>query len=276
MLKLKGVDDSAFRVQENNSFLFSRNICDGANAKSKRRVCAMKEINIKNENGFTLIELLVVMVIGSMALAGIYGMYRAQMKSHVTQNAVVDVQQNLRSALYFLQKSIRMAGYEHHDHKEANARLELDFDTDPDRDFDEDDFDQPSGARSDANNIAFTMDTDEPPWGIEVDDTKIVAYRLSTDNELQIWKEVDAGDWEWITIAENISSLDFEYLNEDDDTVNLSTGTALEKRAKADSVRSVGIRLEAQIDQGNPMLDADKTVRTVSARVKCRNLGLSQ
>ena len=235
----------------------------------------MKPHDRKNENGFTLIELLVAMVIGTIALAGIYGAYRAQLKSHVTQNAVVDVQQNLRSSLYFLQKSIRMAGYEHHDHKDANARLELDFATDPERDFDEDDFDEPSGAISGPDSIAFTVDADDN-GGIEVDDTEIVAYRLSTDNELQIWKEVATGDWEWIAIAENISSLDFEYLNEDDDTVNLSTGTALERRAKADSVRSVGISIQAEVDQGNPMLDADKTLRSVSARVKCRNLGLPQ
>lgn len=230
----------------------------------------MKLHDGKNEKGFTLIELLVAMVIGSIALAGIYGGYRAQLKSHVTQNAVVDVQQNLRSALYFLQKSIRMAGYKHHDHKEANARLELDFDTDPDRDFDEDDFDEPSGAASDMDSIAFTVDANGD-GGIEVDDSEIVAYRLSADNELQIWKEVAPNDWEWIAIAENISDLNFTYLDEGDVGTNPSNG-----RAAADSVRSVIIEITAQVDQGNPMLDADKTVRTVSARVKCRNLGLSQ
>jgi type IV pilus assembly protein PilW len=258
------------------SLPINRSNNDIASTDGKSEYNTMKPHDAKNEKGFTLIELLVAMVIGSIALAGIYGAYRAQLKSHVTQNAVVDVQQNLRSALYFLQKSIRMAGYEHHDNKDAKARLELDFlDTDPERDFNEGGFDQPSGAASDGNRIAFTVDTDGDGV-IEVDDTEIVAYRLSAGNELQIWKEVAPDAWEWIAIAENISRLEFVYLDEDDNTVNLSTGTALEKRAKADSVRSVGIILEAQVDQGNPMLDADKTSRTVSARVKCRNLGLPQ
>lgn len=258
------------------SLHINRSNNDIASTDGKNKCNTMKPYNGKNEKGFTLIELLVAMVIGSIALAGIYGAYRAQLKSHVTQNAVVDVQQNLRSSLYFLQKSIRMAGYEHHDHKDANARLELDFlDTDPERDFNEGDFDQPSGAACGDHEIAFTLDTNGSGI-IEVEDTEIVAYRKTDDNELQIWKEVAAGDWEWITIAENISSLDFEYLNEDDDTVNLSTGTALERRAKADSVRSVGISIQAEVDQGNPMLDADQTLRSVSARVKCRNLGLAQ
>jgi len=230
----------------------------------------MKSQHGKNEKGFTLVELLVAMVIGTIALTGMYGMYRAQLKSHVTQNAVVDVQQNLRSALYFLQKSIRMAGYEHHDHKDANARLEIDFNTDPDRDFDEGDFDEPSGATSGENSIAFTVDTNGD-GDIDVDDTEIVAYRLSADNELQIWKKVATDDWEWVAIAENISDLTFTYLDEGDAGTNPSNG-----RAAADSVRSVIIEITAQVDQGNPMLEADKTSRTASARVKCRNIGLSQ
>jgi len=163
----------------------------------------------------------------------------------------------------------------HHNEPDALARLELDFETDGVRVFDEGDFDEPSGATSGDNSIAFTLNADGSD-SIDVDDTEIVAYRLSDDNELQIWKKNADDEWNWRTIAENISNLTFVYRDADDNTVDLSTGSAGERRLKADSVRSVDIIIQAEIDQGNPMLDAGKTLRTVSARVQCRNLGLER
>ncbi|RPJ12817.1 MAG: prepilin-type N-terminal cleavage/methylation domain-containing protein, partial [Deltaproteobacteria bacterium] len=43
----------------------------------------------RDKRGFTLVELLVTLAISSIALAAIYGVYKAQLQSHVTQNAVV-------------------------------------------------------------------------------------------------------------------------------------------------------------------------------------------
>jgi len=44
----------------------------------------------RDKRGFTLVELMVTLAISSIALAGMYGVYKAQLQSHVTQNAVVD------------------------------------------------------------------------------------------------------------------------------------------------------------------------------------------
>lgn len=63
------------------------------------------------EHGFTLIEIMVSMVISSLVVAGIYGVYTIQQRSYTTQEKVTEIQQRLRSAVDFMSRDIRMAGY---------------------------------------------------------------------------------------------------------------------------------------------------------------------
>ena len=64
------------------------------------------------KNGFTLIELLIAMVIASFVMAAIYAAYNAQLKSHVTQQKVVEMHQNARAAMFMLERELRAAGYD--------------------------------------------------------------------------------------------------------------------------------------------------------------------
>jgi prepilin-type N-terminal cleavage/methylation domain-containing protein len=61
--------------------------------------------------GFTLIELMIAMVIAGIVLAAIYQAYRSQQKAYVTQQMVIEMQQNARSAMTLMKREIRMAGY---------------------------------------------------------------------------------------------------------------------------------------------------------------------
>ncbi len=63
------------------------------------------------ERGFTLIEIMVSMVISSLVIAGIYGVYTIQQRSYTVQEQVTEMQQRLRSAVDFMSRDIRMAGY---------------------------------------------------------------------------------------------------------------------------------------------------------------------
>jgi type IV pilus assembly protein PilW len=63
-----------------------------------------------DDRGFSLIELLISMVVASIVLVGIYSSFDSQAKSNVKQQQIVDVQQNLRGALYLMEQDIRMAG----------------------------------------------------------------------------------------------------------------------------------------------------------------------
>ena len=66
----------------------------------------------KNANGMTMIELMIAMAIASIVMAIIYSTYQLQQKSYVTQQLVVDLQQNARVAMALMKREIRMAGYD--------------------------------------------------------------------------------------------------------------------------------------------------------------------
>jgi len=65
-----------------------------------------------SHKGFTLIELMISLAVASIVTAGIYGFYHVQQKSHVTQQLVVETQQNLRATMSLIKREIRMAGYD--------------------------------------------------------------------------------------------------------------------------------------------------------------------
>lgn len=63
-------------------------------------------------NGFTVIELMITMVMAGIIVAALYAAYNVQNKSYLNQGQVVEMQQNLRAAMEFMSKEIRMAGYD--------------------------------------------------------------------------------------------------------------------------------------------------------------------
>src|SRR4030043_2168371 len=76
---------------------------------SLKRVKKMKQLNRK---GVTLIELLVALVICGIVAGGIYQVFIAQSKAYSVQDQVVEVQQNVRSAMEIMLRDLRMAGFD--------------------------------------------------------------------------------------------------------------------------------------------------------------------
>ncbi len=72
----------------------------------------MKIRLLRNRKGVTLIELLVALVISGIVIAGIYRIFVSQTKAYTVQDQVVEVQQNIRSAMEILLRDLRMAGYD--------------------------------------------------------------------------------------------------------------------------------------------------------------------
>ncbi|WP_417913954.1 prepilin-type N-terminal cleavage/methylation domain-containing protein [Candidatus Electronema sp. JM] len=71
----------------------------------------MMNKKILASSGFTLVEIMISLVLSSFVIAGVYGVYSIQQRSYKTQGQVADLQQQLRSALDFITRDIRMVGY---------------------------------------------------------------------------------------------------------------------------------------------------------------------
>ncbi len=65
-----------------------------------------------DRKGFTLVEMLIAMAVGSIVMVSIYTAYVNHQRSHVTQQLVVDMQQNARAALALMKREIRLMGYD--------------------------------------------------------------------------------------------------------------------------------------------------------------------
>jgi type IV pilus assembly protein PilW len=71
----------------------------------------MATIKQKNgQSGFSLLELMVALAVSGIVLAGIYGAYQDQLRTSITQERIVDMNQNLRVAMYIIERDLRMGG----------------------------------------------------------------------------------------------------------------------------------------------------------------------
>ena len=72
-----------------------------------------------NEVGLTLVELMVAMAISLFIVATIFSAYLSQQRTKISQDQVVEMQQNLRGAFFILQRELRMAGLDRLETAEA-------------------------------------------------------------------------------------------------------------------------------------------------------------
>lgn len=205
-----------------------------------------------NKKGFTLIELLVAMVIASIVMAAIYSAYRSQTQTHRTQQLVVQMQQNMRAALYLLEREIRMAGYSTTDPTAPAGFVQSFASLGAPHDG--------SGAATDANNIAFTVDSDDSGTidaAASIAGFEIIAYRLNAaDNTLERW---DGSSGQWQVAAEQITSLSFTYHREDDSQIPFPVTAA-----DLPDIRSVSVAISAT---------SEDRIMNLSNKIKCRNMG---
>lgn len=76
-----------------------------------------------NKRGITIIELLVGLVICAIVIAAIYRVFTAQSNAYVVQDQVVEIQQNIRSAMEIMVRDLRMAGFDY-DNSTSLVRIE--------------------------------------------------------------------------------------------------------------------------------------------------------
>jgi type IV pilus assembly protein PilW len=125
---------------------------------------------MKSNAGFTLVEMLVAVAVSMIIMASVYSVFLSQQKSTVVQTNVSDIQQNLRAAMDFLARDIRMAGYPGRDSGTVGnfGFTDVGF-----KNYDN--FPNPAGS----GFVAFTWDTDNDGT-VGTGDT--VSYSLADDS----------------------------------------------------------------------------------------------
>ena len=216
----------------------------------------------QNEDGFTLVELLVAMAVSVIAMASIGYVYYTQQKSYVAQEQISAMQQNLRAAMYYMEREIRMAGFD--PTEDAGAGINI------------------------ANNaeLEFTVDYNGNGTCTAGETNEQIRYHLTNDADddgiadgspCNLGRETWGGGLQ--TVAENIDALDFVYLDADGNI----TGTIAD-------IRSVQVTIVARTGKGDPGFTNNTTYlnqqgttiytapgdnkrrRRLTTTIKCRNL----
>ncbi|MDY6790178.1 MAG: prepilin-type N-terminal cleavage/methylation domain-containing protein [Thermodesulfobacteriota bacterium] len=195
-------------------------ICNGEREMQLKGNDTMKAIS-NWRKGFTLIELMVALAITSILLAGIYTTYMTQLKSHLTQQLMVEMQQSLRGAMQLMEREIRMAGYD-----PANAGAGI--------------------VTMQANTFRFTMDLDGD--GNVTDPDEDVRYAINAAGSLG--REVNGGGG-LQPLAEFIDALNFVYLD--------ANGNVVSNPMNASNVKSVQVTMVARSSQTVPVMFFKKT-----------------
>lgn len=174
-----------------------------------------------NNKGFTLIELLIATVVSGMVVSGTVLVFRTMVRDHNTEVRVLGMQQNLRSTMQYIERYIRMAGYDPTEQTNAGFTTML------------------------SNQIAFTRDKgtvtgttiDNTPNG-QIDNhwEEQVQFRLK---EGRI-ERIDSGGNGQL-LAENIDVLNFVYLDKDGAPTSA-----------ADDIKSVQVAIVARFSSGDP------------------------
>jgi type IV pilus assembly protein PilW len=204
---------------------------------------------VRKNSGFTMVELLVVLAVTSIVLSLMYQVYHSQLKSHTTQQELVEMQQNLRATLYLMEREIRMAG--HHGPNGGVA--------------------DPSVTIAQVDNIAFAMDitggtTLEPSDGDTADPGEQINYFLDGVSGELIRNAFDGNGNQTILSLRDIM---FVYKDEDGTTLDYAALASDDERKK---IRSVEILLNASIGPGPMVSEHEMELRS---EIKCRNLGLN-
>jgi type IV pilus assembly protein PilW len=166
----------------------------------------MKAIS-NNPKGFTLVEMLVAMAAGLILMVSINSVYVKYQRSHVTQQLVVDMQQNVRAAMSLMKREIRMAGYD------PVARDGIDNDGDAAID----ESDESAGAGLwEATPDVIQFEADINYDGDDDDTNENVTYRLVNGTELERRSKDTAGVYQNAILAYDIEALGFAYAFDDD------------------------------------------------------------
>lgn len=200
--------------------------------------------------GFTLVELLITMVISALVMTAVVNIYLSQQKAQTAQEAVSQMQQNIRSAMLVLTKDIREAGCD--PTGEAGARIlqatkgKLQFSRDiagnPVN------ANQADGDVNDANeNVTFGF-----PKDVDNDGNGVIDNAATTGN---LGRDTGAG---LQPIAQDMAALEFNYIIDD------GSATTSPSNSQLNHITGVQISLLARSERSDQNFSGNQTYTTAS------------
>ena len=235
----------------------------------------MMKLPIKNKHGFTLIEVMITIVVFSVIITAVYAAHTSQQNTYQVQDKVVEMQQNIRAAMYLTTSDIRMAGYDPLGTTGAGitvalpGRLQLTADLDD------------NGALGDPEeliDIGFSDAVNKDADGDGIPDSD--SDGDGVPDAISVGRRIDNSAGGYQPIAENIQAVEFLYFD--------SAGAVT---AVLGDIRSVQITILARASRSNQKFTNTMTYTTPSGQtwgpyndnfrrrmlttnVRCRNLGL--
>ena len=212
--------------------------------------------SIFNKKGITLIELLVALVISAITMAAIYKIFISQSKVYYVQDQVVEVQQNVRTAMEILLRDLRMTGFD--DDNPSSAVTIAD----------------PITAFTD-NSITVNYEYYERTSATYLKYTVTYRRDISIPTNPRLMRQLTINDAGSITepVLDNVDALTFTYGvdDNDDDVVDSWVSAASVGVRRMIAVRVV---LTARPNQTNPDVQKMVSPRTLDSIVTMRNLCL--
>jgi len=222
-----------------------------------------------NKNmGFTLVELLVAIAVSGVIMTSVYAAFQSQQKSYTVQEEVAALQQNLRTAIYYMSNQIREAGCNPKSIKGANA---------------------PRIITANVDAINFTADVRGNDFGTEPDGLtsgpyENITYSLYTSNNIQKLGVKSTANATNQPVIENVDALNFVYLKGDGSVATnigdiRSVKVSIVVRASRTDPQYTDVisYTNEPNGQGDLILAAQNDHfrrRQQTIRIVCRNLGL--
>jgi Tfp pilus assembly protein PilW len=225
---------------------------------------------IVNNKGITLIELLVGLVTAAIALAGVYRVFISQTKTYAVQDQVVEVQQNVRSAMEIMLRDLRMTGFD--DDHPASVAANITVPT-------------PIVTPVQTNSITVSYEYCNRSTWPPTFELHQVAYAVNGSSQLTRTLTINGGVANTEVLLDNVNALTFTYgvdRNNDgvmddqngDSITDNNDWIAAAAVLAGTKVVAVRVVLTARPDQTNQDVQKMVSPRTLDSSVALRNLCL--